>query len=411
MDQDPMYRATMKKVIILGLLLGVSQGLIWSILAPYLRLLGYSGTQYGLVGSTAVLSGGLFTLVGGILSDKIGARKVVAIGLAVLSLGLYLVSSGDMILVAVGFFLSGIANGFIFTSEQALLARIGKDEVLHYTFSYVMAASTLGGAIGSFIGWTPVYISKTQGIELAELYRLSIIFAGVIPLLLVPLALSIKERGVKGQGKTKISIRGLPRRFYYIAMVNILIGFGAAMSIHNIDYYFVSKYGVTSQELGSVLGLQQLVMAYLMLHMPRLADKYGGVLRVYLIVSASSIPLLIGMTLTNNFIIAAGLYLVRSILMNVANPIFNAFVMKLVPEEKRGLASAFLSLSWTIPAGGGRAVGGYLLDINLELPLRLTALLYTIALTTLAYIFRDELYVSKPAQKQPKVPNIGITDT
>jgi hypothetical protein len=59
--------------------------------------------------------------------------------------------------------------------------------------------------------------------------------------------------------------------------------------------------------------------------------------------------------------------------------------------ELRGTASAFLSLSWTIPAGGGRAVGGWLLDIDLELPLRLTAVFYTIALTTLALAFREEL--------------------
>ncbi|MCE4622247.1 MAG: hypothetical protein F7B19_02900, partial [Desulfurococcales archaeon] len=59
--------------------------------------------------------------------------------------------------------------------------------------------------------------------------------------------------------------------------------------------------------------------------------------------------------------------------------------------ELRGTASAFLSLSWTIPAGGGRAVGGWLLDKDLELPLRATAVFYTIALTILATVFKDEV--------------------
>ena len=75
--------------------------------------------------------------------------------------------------------------------------------------------------------------------------------------------------------------------------------------------------------------------------------------------------------------------------MNVANPLYNAFIMRLVPMELRGTASALLSLSWTIPAGIGRAVGGLLLDIDLELPLRLTALLYTIALAILAVFFHN----------------------
>ncbi len=395
MNEDS-YTRTMRKLTILALLLGISMGIVWSVLAPYLRLLGYSGTQYGLVGSASVLSSGLFTLLGGVLSDRIGARKVVSAGLLIQAMGLYMISLGDMISVALGFFLMGIANGLVFTSEQALIARVGRDEVLHYTFSYVMAANTFGGAMGSFIGWAPVRISEHYGLPLASLYRAAILVAGIMPILLIPVALTVKERfaGTK-ESKVKIGARGLPRRFYYIAFVNVLIGFGAAMSIHNIDYYFVLKYNITSQELGSVLGLQQLVMAFLMLQMPKLADRFGGVLRVYIAVSATSIPLLIGMTLTDVFIIAATLYLVRSILMNVGNPMFNAFVMRLVPNEKRGIASAFLSLSWTIPAGGGRAVGGYLLDINLELPLRLTALLYTIALTLLSYLFRDELKEGK----------------
>ncbi len=106
-------------------------------------------------------------------------------------------------------------------------------------------------------------------------------------------------------------------------------------------------------------------------------------------VTGSSVPLLVAMTLVDNYPVAATLYLARSVLMNVANPLYNAFIMRLVPMELRGTASALLSLSWTIPAGIGRAVGGLLLDIDLELPLRLTALLYTIALAILALFFHN----------------------
>ena len=77
--------------------------------------------------------------------------------------------------------------------------------------------------------------------------------------------------------------------------------------------------------------------------------------------------------------------------MNVANPLFQAFVMRMVPEEARGRASAIMSLSWTIPAGAGRAVGGLLLDRDLELPLRLTAAIYAGALAGLAALFPGEL--------------------
>lgn len=384
----------LKKLIVIGLMSGLSWGLIWSVLAPYLRGLGYSGSQYGLMGGTSVFSGAIFTLLGGTLSDKYGSRRILLVGFLLQSLALLLISTGELYVVASGFFINGMANGFGWVAQQTLLARTGRDEKLHYTFSYVSAASTLGGGIGSFMGWIPVMASGAHSISLLEAYRYTIMFAAIIPIATIPVLLTIRER-LRAGASERYSVLGaarrFTRRFYIIALTNILIGFGAAMSIHNIDYYFAAKYNVTSAGLGSVLGLQQLLMAILMIQMPKIADRVGGVLRLYLAVSYSSVPLLVAMTLVNNFTIASGLYLVRSILMNVANPLFNAFVMRLVPLDLRGTASAFLSLSWTLPAGGGRAVGGWLLDKDLELPLRATAVFYTVALTILAVVFKSEV--------------------
>ncbi len=395
-----------RRLIALALLGGATWGIVWSVLAPYLRALGYSGAEYGAMGGSAVVTGAVFTLAGGVLSDRLGARRVVAFGLAANALALTLIATGDKLLAAAGFLLNGAANGLSFTSQQALIARSERDERLHYAFSYVAAARTLGGAAGSFLGWAPVLASRSLGIDLVYAYRLTLHAAALLPLAAIPVALGIREE-FPGPSAGRASLRGLlgfDRRFYIVAASNVLIGFGAAMSIHNIDYYFAAKYGVTSAELGSVFGGQQLVMAALMTRMPRLADRFRGPLRVYLAVSASSIPLLVAMTFTNDYYVAAGLYLVRSVLMNVANPLFNAFVMTLVPREKRGAASALLSLSWTLPAGGGRAVGGYLLDVDLELPLRVTALLYTLALAVIAASFPGETRGVAPARVAPPGP-------
>ena len=379
------------RLVALAGLGGLSWGLVWAVLAPYLRSLGYSGAEYGAMGGVAVLSGTVFTLLGGFLSDRVGARPVVAVSLALSSAALLLVSTGVRGLVAAGFMLNGAAGGLSWASEQALVARSSRDERLHYAFSYVSAASTIGGAAGSFLGWAPVLYSNATGTPLVEAYAATLRYAAALPLLGIPLVAGVREALPQRRASPLAAVRGLGRRFYQVAALEMLIGFGAAMSIHNIDYYFVAKYGVTSAELGSVIGLQQLVMAALMALMPGLADRHGGALRVYLAVSAPSIPLLVAMTFTNDYLVAAALYLVRSVLMNVANPLFTAFVMARVPPEHRGAASAFLALSWTVPAGGGRAVGGYLLDIDLELPLRLTALLYTASLAGLALLFKNDL--------------------
>ncbi len=386
------------RLVLLALLGGITWGLAWSMLAPYLRSLGYSAGEYGAIGGISVVTSALFTMAGGVLSDTLGARRVLALSLPLWSGAVALISTGDKLLVTLGFLLNGVSGGLGWTSQQALVARSGRDEELHYIFSYVAAANTLGGAMGSFMGWLPVIASRNYGIPLVEAYRMTLEALSIVPLLGIPLALGVREEGVSGSGIPSLAtVRRLGRRFYYIAAAEMIIGFGAAMSIHNIDYYFAAKYGVTSAELGSVLGVEQLVMAALMVKIPSIADRYGGVLKVYLAVTSSSIPLLVAMTFTSNYYVAATLYIIRTVLMNVANPLFNAFVMRQVPRDLRGVASTFLSLSWTIPAGGGRAVGGYLLDVNLELPLRLTALLYGLALSWLASVFREELRGEIPA--------------
>ncbi len=386
-----------KPLIVASGLSGASWGLAWAVLAPYLRSLGYTGTEYGLMGAAAVLTGALASLAGGLLSDTWGARRTASLGLALSGLAYVLVAGGSKPLVAAGFALNGLAGGLGMTAMQALAARLGPESMMHYTLSYYAAASTLGGALGSFAGWIPVWASRLSGLGLVDAYRYSLVAGGLLSLAAGVWVLRAPEalRGRGGVsafslGALRSALRGLSPRFYRIALIEAVIGFGAAMSIHNIDYYFAAKYHVSSAGLGTVLGAQQLVMAALMVYLPRLSDRAGGVVRLYLALTLSSVPLLVAMTLTGNYLVAATLYLVRSVLMNAANPLLSAYTFRLVPAERRGLASAFLNLAWTIPAGAGRAVGGALLDVNLELPLRLTAAIYTAALAALARVARGD---------------------
>jgi len=361
---------------------GVAWGLLWSMMAPYLRGLGFSGAGYGALGGASVFASVLAILAAGVLSDRIGANRVAAVGMLTGTLGLLLVASADRLLIVVGFLLDGVAMGFGGTGRQALASRVERDERLHYAFSHLSAAAVLGGAVGSFAGWAPVLASRSRGIPLVDAYRYSIIVAALLTLAGAVLILGVKEiyRASRGRGRLFPRLRGFPGAFYLVLAAEAIIGFGAAMSVHNIDYYFTVKYGVTSGELGTLFGVQQLVMAGLMYGLPGLADRVGGAVRLYLVLTSTSIPLLVGMTLTDSYTLAAALFLARSILMNVANPLFTAFAMILTPVEYRGVATSLLNLSWTLPAGVGRALGGWLLDRSLELPLRLTALLYVAGL-------------------------------
>jgi len=54
-----------------------------------------------------------------------------------------------------------------------------------------------------------------------------------------------------------------------------------------------------------------------------------------------------------------------------------------------------LSVRGGVRGGVGRGVGGYLLDLDVELPLRITALLYTTALGLLVALFPRQVFTGR----------------
>ncbi|WP_048061453.1 MFS transporter [Hyperthermus butylicus] len=370
-------------------------GLLWSVYAPFLRGQGFSGTLYGVIGSVSVFSSVAGSLVGGWVSDRYGSRGVIIAGVVSWSVGAAVLSLGGLYPALASSVLSGFGGGAVWVAVAALVSRTAPDAELDKAFSYMNAANLFGGALGSFMGWLPIIYSRATGAPLLESYRLFLaVGAAVLLAVTLPLYARVREPraacavGVDGP-RRRVSVPW--RTIYKLFLVELVIGFGAALSIHNIDYYFALKYGVTSAELGTTFGVQEAAMGVLTLYMPRFSRRVGGPLRTYLVLTGSSVPLLVAMTLVDSFPVAAALYIVRTILMNVASPLYQAFQMSLIPWELRGRGSSLLGLAWQVPVGLGRSVGGALLDIDVELPLRVTALLYTAALSMLAAFFPDHL--------------------
>jgi len=382
-------------LIIISFFTGITWGLMSAVIAPYLKGLGYTATEYGILGSLTVLSSVLFTFASGVLSDYLGAKKIFFIGLLLSGTSFFLISSTDKLLIMIGYLLLGSTSSLAYTASSTLVARSVPDDKLHYMYSYIGSANTLGIASGGFLGWIPVLLSGAISIPIEQMYIYTIIGIGLLRFAISPLALLVSEVGLGEGRRLRDVIQGFKGLgiVYWIVLLNILIGFGAALSIHNIDYYFTLKFNVSSGELGSIFGIENLIMAFIMYKLPGLADRLGGAIKLYILLALSSLPLLIGMTLTDIFFISAFLFIVRTILMNVANPLYTAFIMRLIPHDRRGVGSALFSLAWNIPAGLGRAVGGYILDIDIELPLRLTTLFYGVSIAGLAFlvhIFRLE---------------------
>lgn len=54
---------------------------------------------------------------------------------------------------------------------EVLVSKLSKEEMYHYTYSYAMAASEAGSAVGGFSGWLPEIASRALLIPAITAYR------------------------------------------------------------------------------------------------------------------------------------------------------------------------------------------------------------------------------------------------
>jgi MFS family permease len=374
------------RLALLALAGGFTMGLSMSLLPPYLYAVGLSGSEYGALMAVMAFTGIASSLAAGYLSDVLGSRVVVAAGLALGSAGYLLVSLGPLHAFPLGFALLGLASGASWSAMAALVARSGGDEGIHRRFSGFFAFSTLGAAAGSFSAAAPRALSGALGLGELEAYRATLAAMSLLPALQAALALGVEEKGSLGRPPgysavaSMLAVPGVRRMLVF----NAVVGLGAAMSIHNVGYYFAAKFGVSSAEIGVVYGVEQLALAAAAYYSPRLAEALGGPLKAYLALASASVPLLVAMALSPSFSLAASIFVFRTVLMNAGYPLFEASFMKLVPRENRGVAASLMTLSFSIPAAAGRGVGGALMDLHIDLPLFATAALYAAAIAYLA---------------------------
>jgi len=96
---------------------------------------------------------------------------------------------------------------------------------------------------------------------------------------------------------------------------------------------------------------------------------------------ALSIPFLALMGFTPWFWVSALAYLVRLMLMNMSNPVYQAFVMEQVDEEARATVASLVSMSWNFGWAFSPSISGWLqVNFGFAPVFILTMLSYVIAI-------------------------------
>ncbi|NJE54789.1 MFS transporter [Thermococcus sp. 21S9] len=351
----------------------------WFILPFYMKSLGYTYGDVGVVFSASTLSQAVALLFSGPLSARLGYKRSILLGLGLMFSGRAIQAAFPSLLpLAIGGALVGVGLAFESPSFTSLLSGEVSDEKRHYLFSLSSALGTIGSAVGLIIaGVLPKWLTYRETFALVLL---------VIPLRFLVI---LPTRPVLNGGR-RIKLRGeILRRIAKFAVPQALIGLGAGIAIPYVGLWFNQRFGTSLESIGWLFAVQQFIMGLGTFLLPIIADRMGSV-KTIVAFNGSASALIALMPLSPSFPVAALLYTVRTILMNIVNPIWSSFMMGFFSEEERSTAMALNNLSWTATFGVGQFIGGFIFDVSLTWPFFITAILYSLSMAVFWETFKKE---------------------
>lgn len=328
---------------------------------------GYEKDFLGLINSMPSMAGLLMGIPIGMLSDRIGRKPAMLIGLSLytVAMGLQLFVNVRILLLMVAF-LGGLGNSLFFVSQAPFMMKVTNSNNRSLMFSLNFGLSTLAGAVGNiFAGQMPGWVGSLLRIpaDSAQAFQMVLLVSVVLGLFaLVPIFV-LKEPG-REKSLTLIKINQLDllkktvrRGFTWKLIIpELLLGFGAAITIPYMNLYFSETFNLSSSLLGALFSLSALMVGVGSIIGPRLVQKVNSKIQVVVITQGSSIVFLLILAFSPFAWLAAIGYLFRGMLMNMAMPLYNAFCMENVDENEQGVVNSLISNAWT----AGWAIGPFL---------------------------------------------------
>ena len=326
----------------------VGMGIIWPIMPLYAIQLGAGGTELGFIIAAFNLARSVFNPVVGRLSDRLGRKPFMLTGLfcyALLSVA-YIQSASVAGLIAVRF-AHGLAAVCVAPVAMAVVAEIAPPRRLGIYMGTLSMALMLGVGAGPLLGGV---IKDWLGTEAAFLTMGGLALVTSVGILVFVPSLARKAGETV---KPSTSMRQTLRQSRILQTVFSIRFFSAVGQ--GAVYTFLPLYGVaigiSSTQVGILLGVNVLLIAFLQRPGGRLADRTRPVALMVggIVLSGLAVA---GMPLVQNFSGA----LVMNILMGVANGIAVPAALVLAGREGArvgmgsvmGLFDAALSLGFIV---------------------------------------------------------------
>jgi MFS family permease len=364
-------------------------GFLQVVISAWLPSIGFTPFQVGLL----ITVQGAFAVVCaiplGIVSDVYGRKLILIVGNVAGSFGLlvYALTTNFTLLLAASAVL-GLTEGATVAVWNALLADLTESGNRNKVFSLSYVMISVAAGVGLLLpGFFPS-IEASLAITDYALHRSVLLILGMVsfasPISVTAILWNHRETHNPGRKFSGLKNMGLIAK---LGVVGGAIGFGAGFIIPLVGTWFYLRFNVGDSYSGPVLAISSILIGLAAFGSPRLAKRYGQ-LNAIMLSTGSSMVFMLAMAFIPEVNVAAAFYIIRTGLMNMANPLLDSFSMSIFPPEQRGLVSAISNTVFRLPNSVSTSFGGYLLGVGLlTLPFIIASALYIVGLVAFFAFF------------------------
>ncbi len=391
---SPNARLYLISTVILGLSFSFNQ-LFFNL---YIDSQGYSRSFLGMLQSMPNFVALLGAIPAGLLVDYIGRKRAFLVANAMrtaAALGIILAHDPNLLLFYMA--MSGVAGALWMVSGAPFMMENSTPKERNALFSANFGLQTLVGVFGTLIGgYLPTLFGGLMSVDAespqAYAATLSIVVA-LSALSLLPVFM-IKEqpRPAAEQARSLLPWRNISHLGLAVGIFvpNIIISMGAAILIPYMNLFFKDTFAVSDKTLGGLFAVSSVVTGLATLASPVLADRWGRI-RALVMTELASIPFLLIIGFAPALWMASLAFWARAALMNMGNPLYNAFAMEQFTERERATVSGLMGMSWTIGWTVGPYLSGYMQarpDIGFRPIFLITCGLYIVAAVLVRVFFQ-----------------------
>ncbi len=347
---------------------------------------GIVGLLIGLEGAMVLLSIPL-----GIFSDRKGRKKLLLIGSALVPPPIIMIAlfTLNIALLVVAAIILGIAESAALSTWNAIIADQTNLENRDVAFSLSFILGNGGVAFGFLLPTFIPAIQSLTGLDSITVHRDLLVLVGLVSAITPVWLLQILKGYKETLNPTKL-IRG--KNFPILLKfsgINSLIGLGAGFIIPLIPTWLFLKFGTPDTFSGPLLSLSNLTIALAAIGSPRLSSKFG-LLKAIVATQGFSTVFMLSLAFVPDVRLAGGLYIIRAALMNMAGPLGDSYLMGIMSQDERGLASAINTVVWRIPNSITTVIGGLILATGrFDIPFYLATIFYAISITLFYTQFKN----------------------